>query len=103
MRPSNLRPPSIPADVAGIATHALRLLRFLKSEVARVGLAAVHQSVRHLPAVLEIELLRDIAELEFEVGEVLRRHRLRIDPAPDGVGVPAAFLLMKDDDTRLTG
>lgn len=76
---------------------ALGLMPFGERKIARVGLAAVHKAARHLPAVLDVQLAREIAQLHLEERQIFRRHRIGVDPAPDGMSVPAPFLFMKDD------
>ncbi len=49
----------------------------------------------------EVEVAREADELPFEEGHRPRCHGGRVDAAPDGMGMAAAFLLMKDDGARL--
>jgi len=76
---------------------------FGQREVAGISLAAVHQATRHLPAVFQIQLTREIAELHLKEGKILGRHGVGINSAPYRVGVPAPFLLVEDDNARLVG
>jgi len=89
-------------QVTRALANALGLLPFCQSEIARVTLGAIHKPARHLPVVFQIEFPRDVTELVLEVGQVHRRHAFRINAAPNCVRMPSAFLLVKDDDARMT-
>lgn len=88
-------------EVARIVSRALGLMPFSQCEIPWVGFPAVHQAARHLPVIFQIQIAREIAQLHFEEREVFGGHRVRIDAAPDSVGVAAAFLFMKNDSARL--
>jgi hypothetical protein len=66
-------------------------------------LLAFDKPPRHFPAVFEVQLSRDVFELEAIVRDVDGAHLFAVDPRPDAMGVSSPFLFVKDDDPRLAG
>lgn len=52
---------------------------------------------------LDEEVPGKVPQLQLEVREVDRLHRLAIDAGPDAMRMAAALLLVEDDHTWLTG
>lgn len=77
------RPPGLledGLDLLRVKPAALGLLPFLPRKGQRVAQAAILKPARHFPAMIEVKLARDIAQLHFVVGQIDRAHALRIDP-----------------------
>lgn len=67
-------------DKARIGLRPLRLLPFGAAEVQRIPQAPVDHPARHPPAMFEVQLPRHLHEPGLVAGQILRGHRLRIDP-----------------------
>jgi len=77
------------------------LLPFIKAEVEEALAAMGAQPFGQVPAMVEIKLFRQAGQTPLEMRQVDRGQALGIDPRPDNMRMPAAFLLMNDDRTRL--
>lgn len=86
-----------PGNVSG----APGLLPFFQGRISLIARPGVDQPLRHGPALVEKELLRHLAQLGLEERELLGRHRVGVDPGPDGMAMPPSFLFMEDDDAGL--
>jgi len=80
-----------------------RLLPFRKSEVAWIARLGIHETGRHAPAVLQVNILGKITQLELEKGNIDGRHGFGADTRPDHMRMPPTFLLVKDNRARLAG
>ena len=90
-------------DLARVEAELFGLLPFFQGEVERAFPAIGAVAWGQLPAVFEIELSREVAQPLLEEGQVDRFQLLAVDPAPNGMGMATAFLLVDDDDARLAG